>query len=189
MPQPRRPDPPCPRHQLRRGNRLRLRAGRGEDRTSAHQPAAGEPAAVRASSRSSAFPADSATATTWRRPHPRQPDPAPSGRRSSPQFKAAGKLILGICNGFQVLIKSGVLLDADAEQGPGGHADAGTTRAGIEDRWVRLAVDGSKCVFLRGHRRRCICRWPMPRASSSPATPTCSRGSTPPANWCCATCG
>ena len=25
-------------------------------------------------------------------------------------FKAAGKLILGICNGFQILIKSGVLL-------------------------------------------------------------------------------
>ena len=26
-------------------------------------------------------------------------------------FKAAGKLILGICNGFQVIIKSGILLD------------------------------------------------------------------------------
>ena len=31
------------------------------------------------------------------------------------QFKAAGKLILGICNGFQVLIKSGVLLPPDPE--------------------------------------------------------------------------
>ena len=27
------------------------------------------------------------------------------------EFKAAGKLILGICNGFQVIIKSGILLD------------------------------------------------------------------------------
>jgi len=63
-------------------------------------------------------------------------------------FKAAGKLILGICNGFQVLIKSGVLLDSDA-QGPLATLtwnDCGR----FEDRWVRLGVDGTKCVFLAG---------------------------------------
>ena len=38
-------------------------------------------------------------------------------------FKAAGKLILGICNGFQVLIKSGILLD-DATVASASGADA-----------------------------------------------------------------
>ena len=37
------------------------------------------------------------------------------------RFKADGKLILGICNGFQVLMKSPVLLDPDAANGPAGH--------------------------------------------------------------------
>jgi phosphoribosylformylglycinamidine synthase len=63
-------------------------------------------------------------------------------------FKAAGKLILGICNGFQVLIKSGVLLPPDG-QGP--QATLTWNDCGrFEDRWVRLGVTGTKCVFLAG---------------------------------------
>jgi phosphoribosylformylglycinamidine synthase I len=65
------------------------------------------------------------------------------------EFKAAEKLILGICNGFQVLIKSGVLLEPDPENGPAATLtwnDSGK----FEDRWVRLKVHGSKSVFLRG---------------------------------------
>ncbi len=64
-------------------------------------------------------------------------------------FKAAEKLILGICNGFQVLIKSGVLLGPDSEKGPAATLtwnDSGR----FEDRWVRLKVYGSESVFLRG---------------------------------------
>jgi len=64
------------------------------------------------------------------------------------QFKADGKLILGICNGFQVLVKSGVLLPPD-EKGPLAtltYNDSGR----FEDRWVQLSVRGSKCVFLAG---------------------------------------
>jgi len=64
-------------------------------------------------------------------------------------FKAAGKLILGICNGFQVLIKSGLLLPTDPALGPPATLtwnDSGK----FEDRWVRLEVQGSKCVFLKG---------------------------------------
>ena len=64
------------------------------------------------------------------------------------EFKAAGKLILGICNGFQVLIKSGVLL-ADDEQGTPATLCLNDTGR-YEDRWVHLAADGDKCVFLRG---------------------------------------
>lgn len=63
-------------------------------------------------------------------------------------FKAAGKLILGICNGFQVLIKSGVILEPDA-QGP--QATLTWNDSGrFEDRWVRLEVASAKCVFLAG---------------------------------------
>lgn len=64
------------------------------------------------------------------------------------EFKAAGKLILGICNGFQVLLKSGVLLP-DAAENP--LATLTFNESGkFEDRWVNLAVASEKCVFLAG---------------------------------------
>lgn len=61
-------------------------------------------------------------------------------------FRDAGKLILGICNGFQVLIKSGLLLDES--NGPAATLtwnDSGQ----FEDRWVRLGVRGDLSVFTR----------------------------------------
>ena len=67
-------------------------------------------------------------------------------------FKAAGKLILGICNGFQVIIKSGILLDDEPPHGPPAtltYNDSGK----YEDRWVRLGVASEKCIFLRGIER------------------------------------
>jgi phosphoribosylformylglycinamidine synthase len=65
------------------------------------------------------------------------------------RFHAADKLILGICNGFQVLIKSGVLLADDPQEGPPATL-AWNDSGKYEDRWVRLGVTGSKSVFLRG---------------------------------------
>lgn len=65
-------------------------------------------------------------------------------------FHDAGKLILGICNGFQALIKAGLL--------PGG-TEVGTITlswnesAGFEDRWVHLRAAPGDCVFLRGIER------------------------------------
>lgn len=67
------------------------------------------------------------------------------------EFKAAGKLILGICNGLQILVKSGVLLPDRADE-----PIATLTlneRGKFEDRWVNLRVAGDKCVFLRGIER------------------------------------
>ncbi len=64
------------------------------------------------------------------------------------EFREAGKLILGICNGFQVLIKSG-LLDTDDEQGPAASLtwnDSGRYLA----RWVQLKVSSEKCALLAG---------------------------------------
>lgn len=64
------------------------------------------------------------------------------------EFKAAEKLILGICNGFQVLIQSGLLLDDDSA---GPQATLAWNRSGkFEDRWVYLQSAGTKCVFLSG---------------------------------------
>jgi phosphoribosylformylglycinamidine synthase subunit PurQ / glutaminase len=64
------------------------------------------------------------------------------------EFKAAGKLILGVCNGFQVLIKSGVLLPDRADEPIATLTlnDSGK----FEDRWVHLRTTCDKCVFLRG---------------------------------------
>jgi phosphoribosylformylglycinamidine synthase len=63
-------------------------------------------------------------------------------------FKDAGKLILGICNGFQILIKSGVLLPDRADEPI---ATLTLNESGkFEDRWVQLRVASPKCVFLAG---------------------------------------
>src|SRR5262245_37044348 len=64
------------------------------------------------------------------------------------EFKAAGKLIFGICNGFQILLKSGVLLPDRADEPI---ATLTLNASGkFEDRWVYLRVASDKCVFLRG---------------------------------------
>lgn len=63
-------------------------------------------------------------------------------------FKAAGKLILGICNGFQILIKSGVLLP-DAADGSLTATLTLNDSGKFEDRWVQLQTTSSKCVFLK----------------------------------------
>jgi len=66
------------------------------------------------------------------------------------EFKSADKLILGICNGFQVLIKSGILLnDADQPAATLTWNDSGK----FEDRWVYLTTTTDRCVFLQGVQR------------------------------------
>lgn len=65
------------------------------------------------------------------------------------EFHQAGKLILGICNGFQILLKSGVLLPlADDFSAPATLTwnDSGK----FEDRWVPLVAGGGKSVFFAG---------------------------------------
>src|SRR5262249_5905503 len=67
------------------------------------------------------------------------------------QFKDSGKLIFGICNGFQVLVKSGLLpgwSDSDGATQPATLAcnDSGK----FEDRWIHLATDPVNCPFLQG---------------------------------------
>ena len=64
-------------------------------------------------------------------------------------FIGAGKLIIGICNGFQVLVKMGLLPDlgSSMEQEVSLiHNDSGV----FEDSWVELSFPESTCVWTRG---------------------------------------
>lgn len=73
------------------------------------------------------------------------------------EFLSADKLVLGICNGFQVILKAGLLMRRGVE-------DTETNGARFEDqvtltwnnsgrytdRWVRLKTTSSNSVFLQG---------------------------------------
>jgi len=67
------------------------------------------------------------------------------------EFVAADKLVIGICNGFQVLVKTGLL--------PGGSGKAQTVTLAandsnrFEDRWVQLRVETSRSVFISPGQR------------------------------------
>ena len=63
-------------------------------------------------------------------------------------FHGAGKLVLGVCNGFQVLLKTNLLLPADS-QGPAATL-AFNDSGHFEARWVKLSAAPGKCVFLQG---------------------------------------
>jgi phosphoribosylformylglycinamidine synthase I len=65
------------------------------------------------------------------------------------RFVGGGGLILGVCNGFQVLVKAGILpQSADADQKL---TLANNDSGRFECRWVYLSVDKqSPCVFTRG---------------------------------------
>ena len=70
------------------------------------------------------------------------------------RFVDAGKLMIGICNGFQTMVKLGVLpgLDGDYARQTVSlvENDCGT----FQDRWVTLAVQAdSPCVFTQGIER------------------------------------
>ena len=72
-------------------------------------------------------------------------------RRPLERFVAEGRLVLGVCNGFQTLVKMGLLPGADWERTATIMAN-GSGR--FEDRWVQLAVDpASPCLWTRGLRR------------------------------------
>ncbi len=64
------------------------------------------------------------------------------------EFREAGKLIIGICNGFQVLLKTNLLAAADAA-GPAATLTLNDSGR-FEARWVRLAIEPEKCIFLQG---------------------------------------
>lgn len=64
------------------------------------------------------------------------------------RFVKKGKLIIGICNGFQVLVRMGLL------PGGGGPAEKATLifneSAHFECRWIRLRIEKSQSIFTQG---------------------------------------
>ena len=68
------------------------------------------------------------------------------------KFIASGKLILGICNGFQILAKSGILPglgNADGLVSLGQDVTITYNDSGkFDDRWVYLKPGSDKCVFI-----------------------------------------
>jgi len=70
------------------------------------------------------------------------------------RFVEAGKLILGVCNGFQLLIKLGLVPAIEGryfdQQATLTFNDSGR----FEDRWVNLGIDAqSPCIFTKGLER------------------------------------
>mgnify|MGYP000342652333 CR=1 FL=1 len=67
------------------------------------------------------------------------------------RFLDDGKLMLGICNGFQLMVKLGLLPALDGKRFERQVSLTHNASARYEDRWVRLAVNPlSPCVFTRG---------------------------------------
>lgn len=62
-------------------------------------------------------------------------------------FVERGGLMLGICNGFQVLVKTGLLPGAAADGTPRHATLTWNDSHRYEDRWVHLSVDPGLCVF------------------------------------------
>lgn len=67
------------------------------------------------------------------------------------KFRDAGKLILGICNGFQAILKAGLLVPPD-DDGPVATL-AHNAHGKFEDRWIRLQAFPKLCPFLTGIER------------------------------------
>lgn len=65
------------------------------------------------------------------------------------QFIRDGKLILGICNGFQVLVKAGLLPDTSLANGEQLVTLSNNDSGKFEDRWVYLKPVSQKCVFTQ----------------------------------------
>jgi len=69
------------------------------------------------------------------------------------KFIDDGKLILGICNGFQVLVKAGIL-PGDNSAGRQESVTITYNDSGkFEDRWVYLVPQTEKCVFIEPGRQ------------------------------------
>jgi phosphoribosylformylglycinamidine synthase I len=65
------------------------------------------------------------------------------------EFVAAGKPVIGICNGFQALVRTG-LLPGDGGLGTQTATLAGNDSGRYECRWTHLRVEPGPCIFTEG---------------------------------------
>jgi phosphoribosylformylglycinamidine synthase len=67
------------------------------------------------------------------------------------RFVGDGGLMIGICNGFQTMVKLGLLPGLDGNYGQRVATLAANDRLGYRDAWVSVAADpASPCVWTRG---------------------------------------
>lgn len=65
-------------------------------------------------------------------------------------FVGEGKIILGICNGFQLLVKTGLLPATDGNYGRQTATITFNDSGRFEDRWVYLKINAnSRCIFTK----------------------------------------
>ena len=68
-------------------------------------------------------------------------------------FVADARPVIGVCNGFQVLVKSGILPGVETEQGAAATLTDNASGQ-FECRWVHLAAEpASRCIFTQGIER------------------------------------
>lgn len=77
------------------------------------------------------------------------------------QFVSAGKPVIGICNGFQALVKSG-LLPGEKKKEERGKKDSSVTltfnqQGHFECRWVNLNPVSQKCIWTTGLNENITC--------------------------------
>ena len=66
-------------------------------------------------------------------------------------FVSKGKLVIGICNGFQTLVNLGLLPGLDGDYTKRSVALANNDCGNFRDQWVKLAINtDSPCVFTKG---------------------------------------
>ena len=65
------------------------------------------------------------------------------------QFVGDGKLVIGICNGFQVLVRTGLLPGVSTSEMTQHATLAMNTSAKFECRWVDLETQESPCIFTK----------------------------------------
>lgn len=68
-------------------------------------------------------------------------------------FRDEDRLVLGICNGFQIMMRLGIFFDAQSTSSVDAAPPATLTwnfQGRFESRWVHLKPESEHCVFLRG---------------------------------------
>lgn len=71
------------------------------------------------------------------------------------RFEERGKLVLGVCNGFQVLIKSGLIPFRVTAPGEMRATLTDNDSGKFEDRWVHLQIEPSTtCIFTRNMKEQ-----------------------------------
>ena len=71
-------------------------------------------------------------------------------REPMARFLERDTLVIGICNGFQVMVKCGLVTDAEQPLGAQALTLTYNDSGRFEDRWVHLKVQNPDCVWLRG---------------------------------------